>query len=346
MHCYQNIYTGIIFYYNNYHLGNGIVKETCEFINERNAGFLSSRNVNDHITVHKSETQICSLSGPTAVLSDLVDDESSLNTYIAGTNNDSDTDKDSLYVSESKLKERIQTDHGFELNENFEPIMYGTGGYVKRMAARNAIACVNAMFETVKKSKKPCGKGMHTSDICDDTAPFSTDSNKHGIDACTSDLNQEVHASGSHLRKRKHHENGQSVRKRRKLQMPKMGLLSQVSSRVRENVVSRESSPSSFSLNTVFSESDLESTETTESLSSETNYVHMEYCDSIPYNSLGILYNSDCIHPKTCFYPKTPNTSATSRIIPTVVPTFKKDVRLHHKKNEQSDIKYQSVKVY
>ena len=229
-----------------------------------------------------------------------------------------------------KLEERNEIEP--DDDETMREPMF-SGGYVKRMAARNAMACVNAMFESVKKKKS---KGIHTSDL-HDTTLF-----KH-TDAVWSDHAEESVPSGS-LGKRKSYENNdQFISKRRK----------QMSSKsheptVTKKMISRESSsPSSFSLNTVFSESDLESTES--STASECERVYSEYCDTVPFNILGILYNGNCIHSKTCFYPELSDLSLTSRIIPTVVPTFKQNILLNKKKSileSENDVcKHHSFKV-
>lgn len=218
-----------------------------------------------------------------------------------------------------------------------------SGGFVRRLAAKNAMACVNALLEPSGKKK------MKDKAYCDTTADTGysdlKNTDMHWVDAST-----HSGLSGC-LGKRKNGEKnghgvGDGLNKRRKV-LPK-GKSDKQQLFLSESFRKSASSFSSDSVSTTESDS-----ESIESLSSSQSLQHqkrenLECLDTIPYNLLGILYNGNCMHSNARFFsPEMEVAGLTNRIIPKVVPSNKEEI-LPFKENmlKMEHQKQRSQKVY
>ena len=189
-------------------------------------------------------------------------------------------------------------------------------GYVKRMAARNATACVNAIFEFSHPRKRKVSNIIHHD------VPISIKNTDQWVD------NPSHSKESGCLGKRKDLKDAGPLNKRKKLTPSDVTAESSSTfSKIRNsNTVSGKLSVPSpaVSSSSASDESDVESVESFISASSKQSCHLDEYCDDVAYNFFGILYNGDCVYTNARFFNFAP--SLTEKILPTVVPLHLENV--------------------
>ena len=190
-------------------------------------------------------------------------------------------------------------------------------GYVKRMAARNATACVNALFEFSHPRKRKVSNIVHHD------APISTKNTDPWVDSPS-------HSKESGcLGKRKDLKDAGSgpLNKKKKLTPNLIESNSTFSKQIRnsDEVSGKLSVPSPSVSSSASDESDVESVESFTSASPKQSCHLDEYCDDVSYNVLGILYNGDCVYTNARRFFNFAS-SLTEKILPTVVPPHLENV--------------------
>ena len=195
------------------------------------------------------------------------------------------------------------------------------GDYVRRMAAKNATACVNAMLGSQRNRNKTSKHSSSSSMISLQTSTdrLQTDN--------TANPQQGTHLSGVLGKRKPAGQPGNyrysNSKKKNQEQITETGRVPPLS-KLAQSINSKETpvhSSSSSSSSTSFTDSELECTESLPSSTDESTSDTSICIDEIPYNCLGLLYNGDCIHPKTrFFFPK--EGSAANKIIPVAVPSM------------------------
>ena len=196
------------------------------------------------------------------------------------------------------------------------------GDYVRRMAAKNATACVNAMLGSQRSRNKT---SKHSSSSPSMISP-QTSTDRLQTDN-TANPQQGSHLSGVLGKRKPAGQPGNYIysnsKKKNQEQVTETGRVPPLS-KLAQSINSKESpvhSSSSPSSSTSFTDSELECTESLPSSTDESTSDTSICIDEIPYNCLGLLYNGDCIHPKTrFFFPR--EGSAANKIIPVAVPSM------------------------
>ena len=225
------------------------------------------------------------------------------------------------------------------------------GGYVRRLAAKNAMACVNAMFDPVRKKRKNQKKVIHPNhnemqlNSPSLLSPNNTDilimSKHEGMSGVLGKRKQPDNSSDDGHDAKKAKQELQEKEDRPSIH-PIASLTEDSLFTIESLSLPSSSSPSSIT------ESDLECTESITSTTSEESHCASdcsEYCDNVPFSKSGLLYNGSCIHSNSRFFLQS-DCSIASRIIPLVVPQyFESFVKLKAEALKESSSRKRSQKV-
>lgn len=256
-------------------------------------------------------------------------------------------------ISKPQGKGRMMTTGSKQLQEgppSKRPDYIGAG-YVRRLAAKNASACVNAMLESPKKSGS------------------MTKTNKTSMNSRTcnnSMIKEDIAGILEEKRMTRKRKNGDSLpaelqQKRKKITKEDEFASKLTSSEKKMQKseafpeVDESSSPSSDDDGD--DEELLSSNSGSENVKSLVNSTRsspdacppdrfFEYSDDFPYSLVGLLHNGDCIHCDAKYYLKSDSSTITNRIIPCVIPSNKDNLAsLKYQYLDSDKKKHKALKV-
>ena len=182
-----------------------------------------------------------------------------------------------------------------------QPLLYETGGYMRRMASLNASARVSAMMEPEKKfrpnkwSQKPTGK-THGLRPRRSSSPSSNDESTYPTRLSL--MTSPRHAHTTLSPRRPHNLSSSSF----------SSTSESDTSRELEDILDSSATPQ---VCTLLALATLAASRAAES-----------DLDQIPFNTLGLLYNGDTVHSSArVFYTSDTDLALPHRIIPTIVPS-------------------------
>lgn len=204
------------------------------------------------------------------------------------------------------------------------------GGYVRRLAARNASACVNAILESPKKSGNAAkSKNFKTNDQYKSTVSRTEDFG--------------VVERKRMARKRKNPEDTpiEVDQKRNPNNESSSGYVPPVSG----SDVCHKDDSSSVESGSVSSRNIVNSNRSSPDATNNPDQF-FEYSDDFPYNLEGLLYNGDCIHTESKYYLKSKSNTIENRVIPCVIPSSKDSVTLlKDRYTDTEKMKHKALKV-